>query len=161
MVVINGYEIVQNFLLDQYKGKKYVVFFFYLMDFIFVCFIELYVFQEKFEEFEKCDVVVVGCLVDFEYFYFFWLQMFKNEGGIQGVKYFIVFDFFKLIFESYGVLVGSYVFDENGNWVCEGILVVFCGLFLIDKEGVVRYCVINDLLLGCNVDEVLCMVDVL
>ena len=85
--VINGHEIVQNFSLDQYKGKKYVVFFFYPMDFTFVCPTELHAFQEKLEEFEKRDVAVVGCSVDSEYSHFSWLQMPKNEGGIQGVKY--------------------------------------------------------------------------
>lgn len=106
--VINGHEIVQNFSLDQYKGKKYVVFFFYPMDFTFVCPTELHAFQEKLEEFEKRDVAVVGCSVDSEYSHFSWLQMPKNEGGIQGVKYPIVSDFSKSISESYGVLAGSY-----------------------------------------------------
>ena len=114
--VINGHEIVQNFSLDQYKGKKYVVFFFYPMDFTFVCPTELHAFQEKLEEFEKRDVAVVGCSVDSEYSHFSWLQMPKNEGGIQGVKYPIVSDFSKSISESYGVLAGSYAPDENGNW---------------------------------------------
>ena len=135
--VINGHEIVQNFSLDQYKGKKYVVFFFYPMDFTFVCPTELHAFQEKLEEFEKRDVAVVGCSVDSEYSHFSWLQMPKNEGGIQGVKYPIVSDFSKSISESYGVLAGSYAPDENGNWVCEGTPVAFRGLFLIDKEGTI------------------------
>ena len=139
--VINGHEIVQDFSLDQYKGKKYVVFFFYPMDFTFVCPTELHAFQEKLDEFEKRNVAVVGCSVDSEYP--------------------IVSDFSKSISESYGVLAGSYAPDENGNWVCEGAPVAFRGLFLIDKEGVVRHCVINDLPLGRNVDEVLRMVDAL
>ena len=87
--VINGHEIVQNFSLDRYKGKKYVVFFFYPMDFTFVCPTELHAFQEKLAEFEKRNVALVGCSVDSEYSHFSWLQMPKNEGGIQGVKYLI------------------------------------------------------------------------
>ena len=74
---------------------------------------------------------------------------------------FKVSDFSKSISESYGVLAGSYAPDENGNWVCDGAPVAFRGLFLIDKEGIVRHCVINDLPLGRNVDEVLRMVDAL
>lgn len=65
--VINGHEIVQDFSLDQYKGKKYVVFFFYPMDFTFVCPTELHAFQERLDEFEKRNVAVVGCSVDSEY----------------------------------------------------------------------------------------------
>ena len=90
--VINGHEIVPNFSLDRYKGKKYVVFFFYPMDFTFVCPTELHAFQEKFAEFEKRNVALVGCSVDSEYSHYSWLQMPKNEGGIQGVKYPIVSD---------------------------------------------------------------------
>lgn len=159
--VINGHEIVQNFSLSQFHGKKYVVFFFYPMDFTFVCPTELHAFQEKLAEFEARNVAVVGCSVDSEYSHFSWLQMPKKEGGIQGVKYPIVSDFSKEISENYGVLAGDYVIDENGKIKYEGTPVAFRGLFLIDKEGVVRHTVINDLPLGRNVDEVLRMVDAL
>lgn len=159
--VINGYEIVQNFSLSQYSGKKYVVFFFYPMDFTFVCPTELHAFQEKLEEFEKRNVAVVGCSVDSQYSHFSWLQMPKKEGGIQGVKYPIISDFSKEISENYGVLAGNYTSDENGKIGYDGVPVAFRGLFLIDKEGVVRHMVINDLSLGRNVDEVLRMVDAL
>ena len=159
--VINGHEIVQDFSLSQYHGKKYVVFFFYPMDFTFVCPTELHAFQEKLAEFEKRDVAVIGCSVDSEYSHFSWLQMPKKEGGIQGVKYPIVSDFSKEISENYGVLAGDYSLDENGKIKYEGAPVAFRGLFLIDKEGIVRHMVINDLPLGRNVDEVLRMVDAL
>lgn len=159
--VINGHEIVQDFSLSQFLGKKYVVFFFYPMDFTFVCPTELHAFQEKLAEFEKRDVAVVGCSVDSEYSHFSWLQMPKKEGGIQGVKYPLVSDFSKEISESYGVLAGNYSLDENGKIKYEGAPVAYRGLFLIDKEGVVRHMVINDLPLGRNVDEVLRMVDAL
>ena len=158
--VVNGYEIVQNFSLDQYLGKKYVVLFFYPMDFTFVCPTELHAFQEKIAEFEKRDVAVVGCSVDSEYSHFAWLQP-KKDGGIQGVKYPIVSDLSKSISESYGVLAGCYKEDETGNWVCDGAPVAYRGLFLIDKEGVIRHCVINDLPLGRNVDEAIRVVDAL
>lgn len=159
--VINGHEIVQDFSLSQYLGKKYVVFFFYPMDFTFVCPTELHAFQEKLAAFEKRDVAVVGCSVDSEYSHFSWLQMPKKEGGIQGVKYPIVSDLSKEISENYGVLAGDYSLDENGKIKYEGAPIAFRGLFLIDKEGVVRHMVINDLPLGRNVDEVLRMVDAL
>lgn len=159
--VVNGHEIVENFSLSQYKGKKYVVFFFYPMDFTFVCPTELHAFQEKLAEFEKRNVQVIGCSVDSEYSHFSWLQTPKKEGGIEGVKYPLVSDFSKEISESYGVLAGNYHIDENGSVKYDGAPVALRGLFLIDKEGVVRHMVINDLPLGRNVDEVLRMVDAL
>lgn len=159
--VVNGHEIVHVFSLSQYRGNKYVVFFFYPMDFTFVCPTELHAFQEKLAEFEKRNVAVVGCSVDSEYSHFSWLQMPKKEGGIQGVKYPIVSDFSKEISENYGVLAGDYTLDENGKIRYEGTPVAFRGLFLIDKEGIVRHVVINDLPFGRNVDEVLRMVDAL
>lgn len=159
--VINGHEIVQDFSLSQYHDKKYVVFFFYPMDFTFVCPTELHAFQEKLAEFEKRNVALIGCSVDSEYSHFSWLQMPKNEGGIQGVKYPIVSDFTKEISGNYGVLAGSYAPDETGKIKYEGAPVALRGLFLIDKKGIVRHTVINDLPLGRNVDEVLRMVDAL
>ena len=159
--VVNGHEIVDNFSLEQYKGNKYVVFFFYPMDFTFVCPTELHAFQEKLAEFEKRNVAVVGCSVDSQHSHFAWLNTPKNQGGIQGVTYPIVADLSKSISESFGVLAGSYAPDENGNWVCEGTPVAYRGLFLIDKEGVVRHSVINDLSLGRSVDEAIRVVDAL
>ena len=159
--VVNGHEIVDNFSLEQYKGNKYVVFFFYPMDFTFVCPTELHAFQEKLAEFEKRNVAVVGCSVDSLHSHFAWLNTPKNQGGIQGVTYPIVADLSKSISESFGVLAGSYAPDENGNWVCEGTPVAYRGLFLIDKEGVVRHSVINDLPLGRSVDEAIRVVDAL
>ena len=147
--------------MEQYKGNKYVVFFFYPMDFTFVCPTELHAFQEKLAEFEKRNVAVVGCSVDSQHSHFAWLNTPKNQGGIQGVTYPIVADLSKSISESFGVLAGSYAPDENGNWVCEGTPVAYRGLFLIDKEGVVRHSVINDLPLGRSVDEAIRVVDAL
>lgn len=157
--VVDGNKIVNDFSLAQYEGNKYVVLFFYPMDFTFVCPTELHAFQEKLEEFEKRDVAVVGCSVDSEYSHLAWLNTPKKNGGIQGVKYPIVSDFSKSISEKFGVLAGGYSPDENGNWVCDGLPVAYRGLFLIDKNGVVRHCVINDLPLGRSVDEALRVVD--
>ncbi len=159
--VINGKEIVSDFSLDQYIGKKYVVFFFYPMDFTFVCPTELHAFQEKLEEFEKRNVAVVGCSVDSEYSHYAWLQQEKNKGGINGVTYPIVSDFAKTIARNFGVLASDYDWNEEGDMFVEGTPVAYRGLFLIDKAGKIRHYVINDLPLGRNVDEALRMVDAL
>ncbi len=159
--VVNGHEIVQNFSLDQYEGDKYVVLFFYPMDFTFVCPTELHAFQEKLGEFEARDVQVVGCSVDSEHSHFAWLNQPKNRGGIEGVKYPIIADATKTIAENYGVLGGEYMEDEDGELTFEGAPVAYRGLFLIDKAGIVRHITINDMPLGRNVDEVLRVVDAL
>lgn len=159
--VINGNEIVEGFSLEQFLGKKEVVFFFYPLDFTFVCPTELLAFQEKIEEFEKRNVAVVGCSVDSEFSHWAWLQTDKNNGGIKGVKYPIVADLTKTIAENYGVLAGEFEYNEEGELSFNGAAVAYRGLFLIDKKGVVRHSVVNDLQLGRNVDEVLRMVDAL
>lgn len=159
--VVNGREIVSDFTLDQYLGKKYVVLFFYPMDFTFVCPTELHAFQEKLPEFEKRGVQVVGCSVDSEFSHLAWLNQPKKQGGIEGVTYPVVSDFTKTIAESYGVLAGDYLSDDDGSLIYDGTPVAYRGLFLIDRDGIVRHCVINDLPLGRSVDEVLRMVDAL
>src|SRR3954468_2562521 len=85
--VINGGEVVENFSLNQYLGKKYVIFFFYPKDFTFVCPTELHAFQEQLAEFEKRDTVVVACSTDTEQSHWGWLQLEKKQGGIKGVTY--------------------------------------------------------------------------
>lgn len=159
--VVDGNKIVNNFSLSQYEGKKYVVLFFYPMDFTFVCPTELHAFQAKLGEFEARGVQVVGCSVDSEYSHHAWLSRPKNQGGIEGVTYPIIADTTKTISENYGVLGGEYMSDDEGELAFEGNPVAFRGLFLIDKNGIVRHMVINDLPLGRNVDEVLRMVDAL
>ena len=96
--VINGGEIVADFSLEQYIGKKHVIFFFYPKDFTFVCPTELHAFQEKIAEFESRNVAVVACSTDTEQSHWGWLQMPKAQGGIQGVKYPIVADTTKTMF---------------------------------------------------------------
>ncbi|RMG78144.1 MAG: peroxiredoxin [Bacteroidetes bacterium] len=159
--VINGGEIVENFSLDQFLGKKYVVFFFYPKDFTFVCPTELFAFQQKLEEFKSRDVEVVACSTDTEESHWGWLQMPKEQGGIKGVTYPIVADTDKTISYNYGVLAGDYDMDENGMLVATGPMIAYRGLFLIDKEGTVHHQVVNNFPLGRSVDEVLRMVDAL
>ena len=159
--VINGKEIVENYSLEQFIGEKYVLFFFYPLDFTFVCPTELLAFQEKLTAFAKRETAVVGCSVDSEFSHWAWLNTEKKNGGIKGVTYPIVSDLSKTISENYGVLAGEYDIDEDGKSVFIGSPVAYRGLFLIDKKGVVRHQLVNDLPLGRNVDEALRMVDAL
>ncbi len=159
--VINGEEIVENFSLEQYLGKKYVVFFFYPKDFTFVCPTELHAFQAKLAEFEKRDTVVVACSTDTEQSHWGWLQLPKDKGGIAGVTYPIVADTSKTISANFDVLNGEYFYDDNNQMQSTAELIAYRGLFLIDKNGVVRHQVVNDLPLGRNIDEALRMVDAL
>ena len=157
--VINGGEIVEKFSLEQFIGKKHVIFFFYPLDFTFVCPTEIIAFQEKIEEFEKRNVAVVGCSVDSAYSHWAWLNTEKNQGGIKGVKFPIVSDLSKTISENYDVLAGSYEYNEDGEAEFNGEPVAYRGLFLIDKQGVVRHQVVNDLPLGRSVNEALRILD--
>ena len=158
--VIDGEEIVENFSLDQYLGKKYVILFFYPKDFTFVCPTELHAFQEKLGEFEKRGAAVVGCSTDTEETHLAWLNTPKEQGGIQGITYPIIADASKVVSLNSGVLGGEYVFNnENRTWSFVGNPVAFRGTFLIDKEGIVRHESINDLPLGRNIDEYLRLLD--
>ena len=159
--VVNGKEIVNDFSLEQFLGNKYVVFFFYPMDFTFVCPTKLHAFQEQLAAFEQRGVAVVGCSVDSEYSHLAWLSLDKNHGGIKGVTYPVVADFSKTIAENFGVLASEIDYDDEGNAFSIGDPVAYRGLFLIDKKGVIRHSVINDLPLGRSVDEALRMVDAL
>jgi peroxiredoxin (alkyl hydroperoxide reductase subunit C) len=159
--VINGGEIVNDFSLEQYVGKKYVIFFFYPKDFTFVCPTELHAFQEKLAEFEKRNVAVVGCSTDTEQSHWGWLQVPKAQGGIKGVTYPIVADTTKTITSNYDAMFGDYDVNEDGELVADGPMIAFRALFLIDKAGKVRHQLINDLPLGRNVDEAIRMVDAL
>lgn len=142
-----GKKIVDDFSLMHYRGK-YVVLFFYPLDFTFVCPTELHAFQEALEEFEKRQTQVIGCSVDSAYSHYAWLSTPKSKGGIEGVDYPIISDINKKIAEEYGVLVPG-----------EGV--AYRGLFLIDKEGVIRHQLVNDLPLGRSVMEVLRTIDAL
>lgn len=143
--VVNGdFKEVQ---LSDYRGKKNVVLFFYPLDFTFVCPTELHAFQEKLAEFHKRDVEVLGCSIDSKFSHFAWLNTSKDQGGIAGVKYPLISDIHRTIARDYDVL------SDGG--------VAFRGLFLIDKNGVVRHQLVNDLPLGRNVDEALRLVDAL
>ncbi|PKP30295.1 MAG: alkyl hydroperoxide reductase [Bacteroidetes bacterium HGW-Bacteroidetes-17] len=159
--VVNGGEFVERFSLEQFIGKKHVVFFFYPLDFTFVCPTEIIAFQDKIEEFEKRNVAVVGCSVDSKFSHWAWLNTEKSNGGIKGVKFPLVSDLSKTISENYDVLAGEYDYNDDGELEFDGDAVAYRGLFLIDKQGVVRHQVVNDLPLGRSVTEALRMVDAL
>jgi len=159
--VVMGGEIVNDFSLEQYIGKKHVLFFFYPKDFTFVCPTELHAFQEQLAEFEKRNVAVVSCSTDTEQSHWGWLQMDKSHGGIKGITYPVVADTTKTISSNYGVLAGDYDLNENDELIATGPMIAYRGLFLIDKKGVVRHQIVNDFPLGRNVDEAIRMIDAL
>jgi peroxiredoxin (alkyl hydroperoxide reductase subunit C) len=159
--VLNGMEIVENFSLDQYIGNKHVIFFFYPKDFTFVCPTELHAFQEKLAEFESRGCAVVACSTDTEQSHWGWLQVEKNAGGIKGITYPIVADTTKIISLNFDTLFGDYDVDDNDNLIATGPMIAYRGLFLIDKAGIVRHQLINDLPLGRNVDEAIRVLDAL
>ncbi|MFQ5469283.1 MAG: peroxiredoxin [Gammaproteobacteria bacterium] len=136
----------EEFSLSDYRGK-YVVLFFYPLDFTFVCPSELIAFDHRLAEFEKRNVQVIGCSVDSHFSHLAWKNTEIKNGGIGQVKYPLVADLTKGIGRDYDVL-----FDDA---------VTLRGSFLIDKDGVVRHQVVNDLPLGRNIDEMLRMVDAL
>ncbi len=123
------------------SAGRYTILFFYPLDFTFVCPTELHAFQEKLEEFKKLNCELIGCSVDSHFSHLAWVNTPKAQGGIQGVTYSLISDLGGKIAESYGVL------SEDG--------VAYRGLFLIDKNGIVRHQVVNDLPLGRSVDEAL------
>ena len=159
--VINGGEIVEGFSIEQYLEEKYVVFFFYPADFTFVCPTELLAFQERLKEFEEKNVAVIACSVDSKHSHWKWLQTELNQGGIKGVKYPLVSDLSKTISENYDVLAGDYDYSEEGDVTFNGDPRAYRGLFLIDKKGIVRHQIVNDMPLGRSVSETLRMVDAL
>lgn len=131
--------------LASYRGSKYVLLFFYPLDFTFVCPTELHAFQERLEAFHERDVEVLGASIDSKFSHFAWLSTPRNQGGIQGVEYPLISDLKRAIARDYDVL------SPDG--------VAYRGLFLIDKEGIVRHQLVNDLPLGRSVEEALRVVD--
>lgn len=144
--VVNG-KLVDPFSLHDLLGK-YVLFFFYPLDFTFVCPTELHAFQEKREAFLERGAEIVGCSIDSWFSHFAWLNISKTKGGIQGIEYPLVADLTKQIARQYQVLK-----EEEG--------IAYRGLFLIDKKGIIRHQLINDLPLGRSVDEALRILDAL
>ena len=125
--------------LSDYRGK-YVVLFFYPLDFTFVCPTELHAFQEKLDTFRQLNTEVLGVSVDSAHCHHAWLRTSKSEGGIQGVTYPLIADINKTIARDYDVLL-----HDAG--------IALRGAFLIDKEGIVQHQTVNNLPLGRSVTE--------
>ena len=143
--VVNG--DFKSVSLSDYRGK-YVLLFFYPLDFTFVCPTELHAFQDKLEQFKKLNTEVLGVSVDSKFSHVAWLNTKREDGGIEGVTYPLISDINKTIARDYDVLI-----PNDG--------VALRGAFLIDKTGKVRQQTINDLPLGRNIDEFLRLVEAL
>ena len=146
--VLGNGEIVNNFNFKKHVNGKAAVLFFYPLDFTFVCPSELIAFDHRYEEFKKRGVEVVGVSIDSEFTHNAWRNTPTENGGIGAVKYALAADVKHEIAQAYGI-----EHPEAG--------VALRASFLIDKNGVVRHQIVNDLPLGRNIDEMLRMVDAL
>ncbi|KAL2481743.1 2-Cys peroxiredoxin BAS1-like [Abeliophyllum distichum] len=126
--------------LSEYVGKKYVILFFYPLDFTFVCPTEITAFSDRYEDFEKLNTEILGVSVDSVFSHLAWIQTDRKSGGLGDLKYPIVSDVTKSISRSYNVLI-----PDQG--------ISLRGLFIIDKEGVIQHTTINNLAIGRSVDE--------
>ncbi len=142
-----GGVIENDFSLEAFK-QSYVVFFFYPLDFTFVCPTELHAFQEALPFFKERNGVVIGCSVDSIYAHLAWLNTPVSKGGIQGITYPLVADLNKTIARDFQVL------KEDAG-------IAYRGLFILDREGIVRHQLVNDLPLGRSVEEALRTLDAL
>jgi alkyl hydroperoxide reductase subunit AhpC len=133
--------------LSDYKGKKYVVLFFYPLDFTFVCPTEIVAFSDRIKEFQSRDAEVLGISVDSKFSHLAWIQTPRTQGGLGGLTYPLLSDMTKQISKDYGVLL------DGG--------IALRGLFVIDKGGVIRTITVHDLPIGRSVDEVLRVLDAL
>jgi peroxiredoxin (alkyl hydroperoxide reductase subunit C) len=131
--------------LGDYRGKKYVVLFFYPLDFTFVCPTEIIAFDQVIDRFDGLNCQVLGCSIDSHFTHLAWRNTPRNQGGLGQLRYPLVADLDKKIAQAYGVLLPGGV--------------ALRGLFLIDKEGIVRHEVVNDLPLGRSVDEAVRIVE--
>ena len=143
---VMGDNTFEELTLSSLRGK-YVVLFFYPLDFTFVCPSEIIAFDDELEEFRQRNAEVVGVSVDSHFTHLAWKNTPRDNGGIGDIKYPLVADLDKKIARDYGILS-----DDS---------VALRGLFLIDKEGVVRHELVNDLGLGRSVEEALRMLDAL
>lgn len=146
--VLGSGEIVDDFNLKAFLNGKEAVLFFYPLDFTFVCPSELIAFDKRFGDFQARGVEVIGISIDSQFTHNAWRNTAINDGGIGAVQYPLIADVKHEICKAYDVEL-----EEAG--------VALRGSFLIDKNGVVRHQVVNDLPLGRNIDEMLRMVDAL
>ena len=140
-------EEFKDISLDDYKGK-YVILFFYPLDFTFVCPTELHAFQERLSDFHCLGADVLACSIDSQFSHKAWLDTPREKGGIKGVEYGLIADVGGRIAKNYGVL-----HEESA--------IAYRGLFIIDRDGIVRHQSVNDLSLGRNVGETLRILEAL
>ena len=137
---------IKELSLSSFEGK-YVVLFFYPLDFTFVCPSEIIAFDKRLPEFKRRNVEVIGVSVDSQYTHLAWKNTLLNDGGIGQIQYPLVADLNKSIARDYDVLFSDQV--------------ALRGSFLIDREGVVQHQIVNNLPFGRNIDEMLRMIDAL
>lgn len=126
--------------LSQYRGK-YVVLFFYPLDFTFVCPTEITAFSDRYADFSSKNCEILGVSVDSKFSHLAWIQTPRNQGGIGDINYPLVADLNKEIGNAFNIL------DDEGK--------ALRGLYLIDPDGVIVHATINNLPVGRNVDETL------
>ena len=143
---VYGNNEIKELKLSQFKGKP-VVLFFYPLDFTFVCPSEILAFDRALPKFKEKNCEIIGVSIDSQFSHWAWKNTPINQGGIGNVQFPLVADLDKNISRQYGVLLDA------------GI--ALRGTFLIDRDGVIRHAVVNDLPLGRNIDEALRMVDAL
>lgn len=141
--VVNG-DFVDGFNLAQFKGK-YVVLFFYPLDFTFVCPTEIIAFSDRAKEFREIGCEVMACSTDSHFSHLAWTEVPRKKGGIGSMDIPLLADTNHSIGKKYGVMV-----PEAG--------ITYRGLFIIDKEQNVRQITVNDLPVGRSVDETLRLV---
>lgn len=146
--VLGDGQIVNEFRLSDTIAGKHAAVFFYPLDFTFVCPTELIAFDKRLAAFQKRGVEVIGVSVDSHFVHNAWRNTPIDKGGIGPVRYPLVADLTHSIAKDYGI--------ETPNGIA-----AFRATFLIDKEGIVRHQIVNDLGLGRNIDELLRMVDAL
>lgn len=137
----------EDFNLKEYCKGKNCILFFYPLDFTFVCPSEIIAFNNRLNDFKTRNTEVIAVSVDSHFSHLAWKQTPVEKGGIGNVQFPMVADLTKKISKEYDVLVNKSV--------------AFRGTFLIDKQGIVRHQVVNDLPLGRNIDEAIRMVDAL
>lgn len=140
-------KIVSDFSLDLFQNQ-YVLLFFYPLDFTFVCPTEILEFERYLDQFKELEAQVIGCSVDSVFSHLAWMNTPVSQGGIAGITYPLLSDLNKEISRDYHVLK-----EDEG--------IAFRGLFLIDKKGIIRHQLVNDLPLGRSIDEALRMLKAL
>ena len=157
---VNG-EIVTDFSLSQFLGKKYVYLLFYPKDFTGICQSEVVAFQNRLSDFETRDTALVACSTDTADVHAAAAGVPQSQGGLEGVTFPLIGDANKSITTNYDVISGEYHYSDDGLLSGTTEMTSLRASFLIDKSGMVQHELINFFTIGRNVDEALRMVDAL